>query len=57
MLRCIFCGFCEEACPTEAIVLRSNYELASYHRDDFIYTKDRLLVADPRKLSTDSGSG
>ncbi len=49
MLRCIFCGFCEEACPTEAIVLRSNYELASYHRDDFIYTKDRLLVEDPRK--------
>ncbi|MCS6861515.1 MAG: 4Fe-4S binding protein [Abditibacteriales bacterium] len=49
MLRCIFCGFCEEACPTEAIVLRSNYELASYHRDDFIYTKDMLLVPDPRE--------
>ena len=21
MLRCIFCGWCEEACPTDAIVL------------------------------------
>ena len=23
MLRCIFCGYCEDACPTEAIQLRS----------------------------------
>ena len=28
MLRCIFCGFCEDACPTEAIVLENNYELS-----------------------------
>ncbi|MBI1388107.1 MAG: NADH-quinone oxidoreductase subunit NuoI [bacterium] len=44
MLRCIFCGFCEEACPEDAIVLGPNWEAASTHRDDFIYTKERLLV-------------
>ena len=27
MLRCIFCGFCEEVCPEEAIVMSKDYEL------------------------------
>ncbi len=48
-LRCIFCGFCEEACPEEAIFLGKEYEFASDHRDDFIYTKDDLLVKWPRQ--------
>jgi len=39
MLRCIFCGYCEEACPTGAIVLGNDYELASYTREELIYTK------------------
>ena len=43
MLRCIYCGFCEDACPTEAIVLGDNYELSFTSRQDAIYTKDRLL--------------
>lgn len=42
MLRCIFCGYCEEACPTGAIILGNDYELASYTREDLIYTKDML---------------
>jgi len=45
MLRCIFCGYCEEACPTGAIVLGTDYELADFDRSDFVYTKERLLVA------------
>ena len=49
MLRCIFCGFCEEACPEDAIILGPNWEAASAERDDFIYTKDRLLVPLERK--------
>lgn len=48
MLRCIFCGYCEEACPTQAIVLGHEFELADFERPDFVYTKERLLVPDPR---------
>ena len=47
MLRCIFCGYCEDACPTEAIVLEQNYELSFYDRASAIYTKDMLLVDMP----------
>jgi NADH-quinone oxidoreductase subunit I len=43
MLRCIFCGFCEDACPTEAIVLRDQYELSYYDRESSIYTKEMLI--------------
>jgi NADH-quinone oxidoreductase subunit I len=47
MLRCIFCGFCEDACPTEAIVLEHNYELSFYDRASAIYTKEMLIVDVP----------
>ena len=43
LLRCIFCGYCVEACPVEAIEMTEAYELANYKRDDFTYTKERLL--------------
>ena len=43
MLRCIFCGYCEDACPTEAIVLGDNYELSFYNRRSSIYTKEMLI--------------
>jgi NADH-quinone oxidoreductase subunit I len=43
MLRCIYCGYCEDACPTEAITLGDNYELSYYDRRSAIYTKDMLL--------------
>ena len=48
LARCIFCGHCQEACPVQAIVLGSDYEIADFTRRDVIYTKDRLLVPDPR---------
>ncbi len=47
MLRCIFCGYCEEACPTGAIILGNEYELASFTRQELIYTKDRLTEQKP----------
>lgn len=43
MLRCVFCGMCEEACPVDAIRMGPTYELASFDRSDFIYTKQDLL--------------
>jgi len=47
MLRCIYCGYCEDACPTEAIVLGDNYELSFYDRRSAIYTKETLLEPVP----------
>jgi NADH-quinone oxidoreductase subunit I len=47
--RCIFCGFCQEACPYGAILLRGNYEIADYTRKDLIYNRDQLIHAyDPK---------
>ena len=44
MLRCIFCGLCEEACPKAAIFLQNDKMApASYERSDFIFGKDRLV--------------
>jgi NADH-quinone oxidoreductase subunit I len=43
MLRCIFCGLCEEACPKEAIFLTDRLVPATYKRDSFIYGKDVLV--------------
>src|SRR3990172_9401303 len=40
--RCIFCGYCEEACPEDAIFLGKEYELECYTRDGFIYDKAKL---------------
>ena len=41
-LRCCFCGFCEEACPKDAIKLSGNYELAVSSREEAIYDLDLL---------------
>ena len=44
MLRCIFCGLCEEACPKQAIYL-TNEEIApaDMNRENFIYGKNLLV--------------
>ena len=49
MLRCIFCGYCEEACPVDAIKLGSEYELADTDRHALVYTKSMLL--EPEKYA------
>jgi NADH-quinone oxidoreductase subunit I len=41
--RCIFCGYCVDACPTEALSMTPVYEMADYERENFFYTKSRLL--------------
>src|SRR5213082_3945567 len=45
--RCIFCGYCVEACPTDAITHGHDFEIASYNTSTLIYRKDRLLVQIP----------
>ncbi|HET7303620.1 MAG TPA: NADH-quinone oxidoreductase subunit NuoI [Segeticoccus sp.] len=43
-LRCIFCGYCIEACPTRALTMTNEYELADNNRSDLIFEKDQLLA-------------
>src|ERR1051325_5935208 len=42
--RCIFCGFCEDACPTYAIQLTPDFEMGAYHRPSLVYEKEDLLI-------------
>lgn len=53
MLRCIYCGYCEEACPTGAIILGNDYELASYTREELIFTKEKLTEKWPGESGRD----
>ena len=48
MLRCIFCGLCEEACPKDAIYLTETFAPANYSRQSFIYGKDNLVIPHPK---------
>jgi NADH-quinone oxidoreductase subunit I len=43
MLRCVFCGYCVDACPEEAIIMSKEYDLAIEHRKESIFTIDMLL--------------
>jgi NADH-quinone oxidoreductase subunit I len=46
MLRCIFCGLCEEACPKQAIYLTKSRVMvkSNSNREDFIFGKDKLVM-------------
>ena len=37
MTKCLYCGLCTEACPTECLVMTSEYEYATYDRDSQNY--------------------
>jgi NADH-quinone oxidoreductase subunit I len=46
--KCVFCGFCVEACPEDAIRMDTGIlEFSSYSREGMIYTKEMLLALEP----------
>jgi NADH-quinone oxidoreductase subunit I len=46
--KCVFCGFCVEACPEDAIRMDTGIlEFASFNRRSLIYTKEMLLSLEP----------
>ena len=45
MGRCIYCARCEEVCPTGAITLSPDFELAVMNKDDLFERADYQLAA------------
>ena len=48
LMKCIFCGFCEESCPVDSIVETRVYEYHGEKRGDLLMTKDKLLAIGDR---------
>ena len=51
-LRCVFCGYCVDACPEKAILMTREYEQAVFSREqaiwdlEFLMNRKRFRVAD-----------
>ena len=43
LFKCIYCGFCEEACPVDSIVETNIFEYHFENRGENIMTKEKLL--------------
>jgi NADH-quinone oxidoreductase subunit I len=50
--RCIMCGMCEEACPTNAIQLTPDFEMCEYNRQNMVYEKEHLQIEGTGKYHT-----
>ncbi len=57
--RCIFCGYCVEACPTDAITHGHGFEIASYNtvNADLSQGADAGADSSRRKISAEAGRG
>ena len=46
MVKCIYCGLCQEACPVDAIVEGPNFEFAVETREELSTTRTLLANGD-----------
>lgn len=44
LVRCLFCGYCEDACPTRALRLGRDYELSCTDLKQTTYEREELLI-------------
>lgn len=48
--KCVFCGYCVEACPEDAIRMDTGVlEFSTYSRNGMLLNRDTLLSFEPKK--------
>src|ERR1700685_3243241 len=52
--RCIFCGYCVEACPTDGITHGHGFEIASFNASGLVYRKEQMLAPQPAHMGANS---
>src|SRR6266478_6451512 len=52
--RCIFCGYCVEACPTDAITHGHGFEVAAFNASDLVYRKEQMLAPVPAHIGANA---
>ncbi len=52
--RCIFCGYCVEACPTDAITHGHGFEVATFNATNLVYRKEQMLAAMPAHMGSNA---
>ncbi|MBI5598169.1 MAG: NADH-quinone oxidoreductase subunit I [Deltaproteobacteria bacterium] len=55
LVRCLFCGYCEDACPTTAVRLGRGYERACFDLSSAVLDKEKLLL--PEEVPPDLDGG